>query len=224
MKKSLISLALAGTLSASQFLGNVKEFTPNTTLQELNAQESAFKKQNAKSLSEEQIKVFEDAITIMMEVNEKTFSDFFPTLEISLQKWVKEDATSVQKAMNTIEEFLNIRLKQYTNMKKILKGKNPPKNLITQIEKMEKLSREAKRTLQKYKSDIEIILSVKKAFSQCSDIPIADFWLPTISEHNNNILVKLEGIHDDDFDTIERYESLLNEKIDSKYIDTIMVA
>jgi len=224
VKKSLISLALAGTLSASQFLGNVKEFTPNTTLQELNAQESAFKKQNAKSLSEEQIKVFEDAITIMMEVNEKTFSDFFPTLEISLQKWVKEDATSVQKAMNTIEEFLNIRLKQYTNMKKILKGKNPPKNLITQIEKMEKLSREAKRTLQKYKSDIEIILSVKKAFSQCSDIPIADFWLPTISEHNNNILVKLEGIHDDDFDTIERYESLLNEKIDSKYIDTIMVA
>jgi len=223
LKKSLVSLALAGSLSASQFLNNVKDFVPQYSKQELNAQAKAIKSKKSKTLNSEQIKTIQESIEAMMFVNTTTFTDFLPTFEIALQKWVKEDVESVYLAIDLIDEFLNIRLKQYTNMKTMLKGTNFPKEEYAKIEEMEKLSREAKRTIQKYKQDIQILSSIQHDLKNISEVQIDDFWLPTLEE-NNNLIVKVKSIKEDDFDAIEKIESLLNEKINSKYIDTIMVA
>lgn len=44
IKNSMLSLALAGTLTASQFSENAKDYFPNKTLQELNTEKQSIKK------------------------------------------------------------------------------------------------------------------------------------------------------------------------------------
>lgn len=223
IKNSLLSLALAGTLSATQFLSDIKDFTPNNDAQSLNKQSKMIRSKNDKSLSKKQIENIQASIDIMFGVNERTFTDFLPTLEISLQKWAKEEEETLLAAMDWMENSLNTRLKQYSNMKSMLKSSNPPVELLENIATIDKMSREAKRTILTYKKYIKIIVSIKNELSEVDNIIVDDFWLPVIEEKENSVMVKLSGIDEEDFDRIDEIEHGLNIAINSEYIKTIMV-
>jgi len=226
MKKTLLSLAVAGTLSASQFLAEVKDFSANTDAQTLNREAYAIKKMQTTLLSDEQRNIMKGSVQAMMLVNERTYTDFLPTLETSIQKWSKEDKENLLQAIELISSFLDLRLKQYKNMKDMLKNTNIDKSLLNDISTMDKMSRNAKKILSSYKNQVAVIDSIKTSIFSVSledGISIDDFWIP-ILEESNNILVKVNGLKNDDFEKIDKTESFLNEKIASKYIHTIMVA
>ena len=223
LKKSMLSLALAGTLSASQFLSHTKEFMPQESTQKLNQEAKLIKNSKSRTLSQEQIDNIKSGISVMMGVNERTYTDFLSTLEASFQRWAKEDKASLSAALDTMTEFLNIRLKQYDNMSKALKGTNAPKELFSDISKMEKLSREAKKILTQHKKNLDIFTSIEKSVMSIKDVAVESFWLPEIEE-KNAVLVKVSGIKEDDFEAMDKASQTLNESISSPYIEAIMVA
>lgn len=224
LKQSLMSLALAGTLSASQFLSEIKEFVPQTSAQEFNQQKIAIQKSHKTTiLNDEQLANLRENIDIMMSVNTRTFTDFLPTAEVGLQSWAKEDLASTLLAFDTITTFIDMRLKQYSNMNLMLKNTNAPKELLKDISTMDRMSREAKKEVNRLQKNAQIISSIKDELAKIQSVKIEDFWLPTIGEENN-ILVKIAGIKEDDFNKIDEIENQLNQEICSKYIQTIMVA
>lgn len=222
LKNSLLSLALAGTLSASQFTEKVKDFFPQNSAQELNVQK---KQINAHKLAmtSEMIEEHKKHLDVMMGVNERTFTDFIPTAQTSLQRWSKEDIESTSMALELMLGYLDIRLKQYSNMKLIYKKANAPKELVDQIALMDKMSREAKKQINEMIKESKIISSINEYLSKIDDVNIIDFWIPVIEE-KSNIMVKVAGIDENDFDKIDELESRLNSNITHKSIDTIMVA
>lgn len=226
LQKTLLSLAVAGTLSASQFLGEVKSFSAKTDAQTLNKEAEAIKKLATRILTSEQKDVMKTSIEAMMRVNKRTYTDFIPTLETSIQKWSKEDKSEILEALDLISNFLDIRLKQYKNMKDMLKNTNIDKILLDEINNMEKMSRNAKKIISNYKNKVFIVDSIKttlKSVKLKDNVSVNDFWIPVI-EDTNDIVVKISGVAEDDFEEIDKVESFLNEKIDSRYINTIMVA
>jgi len=226
MKETLLSLAVAGTLSASQFLAEVKDFSVNTDAQTLNKEATAIKKMQTRLLSQEQSNIMKSSIQAMMLVNERTYTDFLPTLETSIQRWAKEDKNNLLQAIELITSFLDIRLKQYKNMKNMLNNTDIDKSILNDIATMDKMSRNAKKIFSSYKNQVAVIDSIKTSIFSVTledGISIDDFWIPVLEE-SNNILVKVNGLKNDDFEKIDKTESFLNEIIDSKYIHTIMVA
>lgn len=225
MKKTLISLALAGTLSASSFLSEVKDFLPNENAQDLNQQLKSIKKQsNARQVSPEKLATIQQSIDIMHSVNKRTFTDFLPTVEVSLQLWVKTDKEALVQAMDWMDDALSLRLKQYTNMKEMLKNTNAPHKMLQQIKDMEKMSRDAKRTITTYQKQIKVISAIQKELDAFNEISVKDFWIPVLELKENSIIIKVDGIAETDFDAIESLEERLNTSINSKYISAIMVA
>jgi len=223
LKKSMLSLALAGTLTASQFLSHTKEFMPQESAQKLNQEAKLIKKTKSRTLTQEQIDNIKNAVSIMMDVNNRTYSDFLPTLEASFQRWAKEDKASLSASLDIMSEFLSIRLKQYDNMVKALKGTNAPKELLSDISKMEKLSRDAKKILTQHKKNLAIFTSIEKDIMSVQGVEVESFWLPEIEE-KNAVLVKVSGIKEDDFEAMDKATQTLNSRVTSEYIEAIMVA
>jgi len=223
LKQSLLSLAVAGTLSASQFLHEVKEFIPQETKQSLNKNHKTILQHNTQnSMNKEQVQNLQEQLDVMMNINKKTFTDFLSVAEICLQKWVKEDKEPVVNAMNSMTDFLDIRLKQYKNIRTLYK-KQAPQEIMDTLSELEQLSKEAKSVVQNFKNEIEIIVSIQNELKN-NEI-IEDFWVPIVQIKDKNIvMVKLKNIDENDFDKIDRVEEELNKTITSKYIDAIMVA
>jgi len=222
IKQSLVALAISGTLTASQFLTDVKNFIPKETAQNLNIQSKGIKAQKRKHLTDEQILVIEQSIQTMIEVNERTFSDFLPSIDIALQRWVKEDKSSIESSLVWINEALNLRIKQYNNMKMALKNSNVSDELLEKIANMDRLSRRAKKIIKKYEEQITVISSIENELKTIENIN--DFWLPVIEENQNSVIVDIKDIDKNNFDKIEEIEESLNQQINSKYIQYIMVA
>jgi len=223
LKESMLSLALAGTLTASQFLSHTKEFAPQESAQRLNKEAKLIKQSKTRALSVEQIENITSSVSIMMGVNKRTYSDFLPTLEASFQRWAIEDKESLSQALEIMPEFLNTRMKQYENIKKALKGTNAPKELLDDIAKMEKLSREAKKILAQHKKNLDIFTSIEESLMSVKDVEVMSFWLPEIAE-KNAVLVKVSGIKEDDFEAMDKASDILNKSVISPYIEAIMVA
>ena len=223
MKKSLLSLALAGSLSASQLFSYTQELKPQNTAQKLNQEARLIKNSKTRALTEEQIEQIAQSVDAMMSVNERTYSDFLPALEASFQKLAKEDKELLSQSLKMMKEFLDIRLKQYANISKALKSTNIPNDILENISKMEKLSREAKKIISNHEKNLHIYTSIESYLGSLEDVKIKSFWVPEFKE-KSVVLVKVEGIDEDDFDAMDKATDALNAGISSPHIEAIMVA
>ena len=226
IKQSMLSLALAGTLTASQFAKNVEDYFPKNNSQDLNIEKKNI--QNSKKytkLTEIQLADQKKHLDIMLDVNNRTFQDLFPALEVSLQKWVKDDKEKVSYILDILLESFNTRIKQYDNLKNACKNTNIPKEYIVQIDKMRTLSNDAKRKIKDFKNKVEILSEAKSIFNNLKslDIKFSDYWLPTIEDKNNIIFVSVDNIDLDDFETIEKLEVSLNKNLMSNNFDFIAI-
>jgi len=228
VKNSLLSLALAGSLSITEFTESAKDFFPNTSLQELNKEKKAIKeKKNFLKLSDEQLIEHKDQLDVMLSVNKRTFEDFFPTLDVSLQKWVKEDISTVNEVLIHFDKAFDIRLKQYENLKNIYKNSNVPEEMFSQINNMVMMTKEAKRKIKELKSQVIILVEVKKTFEDLNSyekFDLNDYWLSSIEKENNILMVDIKNIDKNDFARIAKIEEELNQKLVSNNIDFVSVA
>lgn len=221
LKTTLLSLAIAGSLTASQFLDSTKDFAPQDSIQNLNKEAKLIKKNKTKTFTGDQISGFQTSVNMMMEVNERTYTDFLPVLESSIQRWVKEDKGSVIQALDMMMNFLQIRLKQYSNLINGFKHSNVPQDILNKVAKMRELSREAKKIIATHQTNVEILISINEDLTNIKEIKVEEFWLPNIGEQNT-VIVKIKDLKEDDFQAMEEASQRLNELVTSPYIDTIM--
>ncbi|MEA3523147.1 MAG: hypothetical protein U9R50_09225 [Campylobacterota bacterium] len=225
IKNSMLSLALAGTLTASQFSENAKDYFPNKTLQELNTEKQNIKKSKKHIyLDSEKIQNLEKQLDIMLGVNNRTFEDLFPALEISLQQWIKDDRENVYSALKFLDDAFDVRMKQYSNLKDIYKNSNVSSVHMDKIKEMVSLTAQAKKKVKELENQVKILLEAEKVFIEMNSkvqFQLSDYWLPSILEKDNALLITINDLKNDDFDSLNQLEDELNGYLESKTIDII---
>lgn len=219
VKNSIVAMAAAGTLSLSAFAAIIKDesYKPiNSTVQTRQKAQHIF--------SDEKIEYIKNAISVMEQVNINTHTIYIPAMEASLQRWVKEeDIKILYQVFDWIENRLNERLRQYKNIKKMLKNTNA-NYLLNEIGILEKMTRLAKQKYTELKKNAQVIEDAKNFVSYVNKNKIADikeFWIPYVKENDNVLIVNIS------YETEEEHlkmEKILNETINSKKIIAITVA
>lgn len=219
VKNSIVAMAAAGTLSLSAFAAIIKDesYKPiNSTVQTRQKAQHIF--------SDEKIEYIKNAISAMEQVNINTHTIYIPAMEASLQRWVKEeDIKILYQVFDWIENRLNERLRQYKNIKKMLKNTNA-NYLLNEIGILEKMTRLAKQKYTELKKNAQVIEDAKNFVSYVNKNKIADikeFWIPYVKENDNVLIVNIS------YETEEEHlkmEKILNETINSKKIIAITVA
>jgi len=225
IKNSMLSLALTGTLTASQFSENAKDYFPNKTFQELNIDKQSIKKSKKNIfLDDEKIENLKKHLDVMLRVNNRTFEDLFPALEISLQQWVKDDKENVYMALKFLNNAFNLRLKQYSNLKNIYRNSNISSIHMNTIKEMVSFTTQAKRKIKELENQVKILTEAREIFIEINaktKYELSDYWLPTILEKDNVLLITVNNLKNDDFDLFTQLEDELNGYLKSKTIDII---
>lgn len=187
VKDSIVAMAVAGTLSIHAFATSIKDdyYKPIDSI--LQARQKA-----QFTLSDEKIEHIKNAISLMEQVNINTHSIYIPAMEASLQRWVKEDDSKVlYEVFSLIKDMLNECLRQYKNIKEILKNTNAS-YLLKDVDDLEKMTRLAKHKYAELEKNAQVIEEAKNFVSYINKNRIADikeFWIPYIKENDNVLIV-----------------------------------
>lgn len=166
----------------------------------------------------------EKHLDIMLGVNNRTFEDLFPALEISLQQWIKDDRENVYTALKFLDDAFDVRIKQYSNLKDVYKNSNVSSIHMDKIKEMVSLTTQAKKKIKELENQIKILIEAEKIFIEMNSkvqFKLSDYWLPSILEKDNTLLITVNDLKNDDFDSLNQLEDELNGYLESKTIDII---
>ena len=228
----LLTLAMASSLSASDFETKTKSALPEISMNKLKKDMKMMAQ--VKTLTIEQAATFNNELEVMAKVNEHTKNIFLPALEANLQRWMKEDVESVKHSLTWIQIAITTRTKQYDVLQKLFKKAKAPSSLLSKLDLLTESSLENKVIVRNIKMKVEVLKEAKTLFSRnknvLADIELDDYWLPVVSlESENSMIVTNNTIQTcKDFewldDVEQRLQSALSEELlKTKHITSIVV-
>lgn len=229
---SLLTLATAGTISISAFEAKVKSYLPQVSMNQLKRDKSNIAK--TKKLTEAQLSVFREELSVMADVNVHTQNVFLPALEANFQRWAKEDVQSLRDSIIWIQKALTARLKQYDVLATLFKKSKAPSQILEQLNILTTNSLLSQSQVKSLKLKIVVIEEAINLFEESQkieqEIILEDFWVPAISTVEKNILIVTEKSiqNSQDYDKINAIEQNLQKELlvqvsKSTYFSTIVL-
>lgn len=208
IKNTVLSLVLASSMSVSAFADIAKSYMPEISFSKLKQQSASLKKQSSSKMTEQQLSVLLNTLSIMKSVNVATENDFIPALDANLQRWAKEDIGVLKHAVDYIKTALRSRQSQYDNLALTAKQLKAPKEIVEQIQELKKMTADTQEKVKEFNARIHAIEEAKILVSEASKIiKIDDFWIPALAGNKNNaLIVKTSAIGANDFDKLTEVE------------------
>jgi len=211
LKNTVLSLVLASSMSVNVFADIAKSYMPEISFSKLKQQSASIKKQASSKMTDQQLAVLINTLSVMKSVNEATENDFIPALDANLQRWAKEDSGVLKYAVDYIKTALKSRQSQYDNLALTAKQLKAPKEILEQIQELKKMTADTQEKVKEFNARIHAIEEANALVAEASKIiKIDDFWIPALTGNKNNaLIVKTSAIGENDFDKLTEVEDQL---------------
>jgi len=213
----LLTLATASTISISDFESKVKSYLPQISMNQLKRDKSNISK--TKKMTDAQLNVFKEELSVMKEVNLHTQSVFLPALEANFQRWAKEDLESLRDSIIWVQKALTTRIKQYEVLATLFKKSKVPSQILDQVNTLKTSSLSSQSQVKLLKLKIVVMQEAISLFKDSQkieqEIIFEDFWVPQITTEEKNILLITEKSiqNSQDYEKINKIEQNLQKQL-----------
>jgi len=213
----LLTIALASTISISEYEEKVKSALPEISMNKLKHDQKRISSVGVMTTA--QLEIFEKELAVMKTVNDHTKDVFIPALQANLQRWSKEDIDAVRQSIAWIQTALTTRLKQYDVLSKMVKKAKAPSVVLAQLQALINDSKNSKQAIHVIKSETNVLEEALALFNASQKVDAnmvpEDFWLPTISIEEKNVLIVTNQMiqESNDYEALNLFETKLQHSL-----------